>query len=122
MLCKLNIARLNGSNQEMVERNSGGIGGEAQAGGGVGLGIAIYKGDPNLSRSERGSEVDGGGGLADSAFLIGDCDGFWPTEAAGIPELLAAKNLAREIGRVKKKWAGEAQNVSRETIPHFGEK
>ena len=49
---------------------------ESQAGGGVGLGIAVHEGDAKFCRREGGSEIDGCGGLTDSAFLIGYRDDF----------------------------------------------
>ncbi len=47
---------------------------DAQAGGGVALGIEIDDQDPVAQLGQRRSEVDGGGGLAHAALLVGDGD------------------------------------------------
>jgi hypothetical protein len=38
------------------------------------LGIKVDEQDPMTHRGQTGRQVDGGGGLADSALLIGDGD------------------------------------------------
>ena len=56
---------------------------DAAAGGGVALRVEINDEHAHVFRRERGGEVDGGGGFAHAAFLVGDgddvCahDGFW---------------------------------------------
>ena len=45
---------------------------EADAAGEVGLRIEVDEQDALLGHREGGGEVDGGGGFADAAFLIGD--------------------------------------------------
>ncbi len=47
---------------------------EAEASGGVGLGVAVDEEGWKAFEGEGGGEVDGGGGFADSAFLIDDGD------------------------------------------------
>jgi len=48
--------------------------GEAEASGGVGLGVAVDEEGGKAFEGEGGGEVDGGGGFADSAFLVDDGD------------------------------------------------
>ena len=48
--------------------------GDADAAGGVPLGVGIEEQRPPLGDGERGGEVDGGRGLADAALLVGDGD------------------------------------------------
>jgi hypothetical protein len=43
---------------------------KAEAGGGIGLGIAVHQKDFETFESEAGREVDGCRGFADSALLI----------------------------------------------------
>jgi hypothetical protein len=43
---------------------------ETEAGGAVGLGVAVHQKDFEAFESEAGGQVDGRGGLADSALLI----------------------------------------------------
>ena len=45
---------------------------EAQAGGGIGLGIQVDQQHPLFGDGQCGGQVDGGGGLAHPPFLIGD--------------------------------------------------
>ncbi len=47
---------------------------DAASHGGVALGIEVDQQDAPLGGDQRGCEVDTGGGLADPAFLIGDCE------------------------------------------------
>ena len=54
----------------MVEVRRGGP--DAQAAGGVALGVAVDQQDAALQGAETGAEVDGGGGLADPALLVRD--------------------------------------------------
>jgi hypothetical protein len=49
---------------------------EAEAAGEVGLGVQVDEEDALLGEGEGGGEIDGGGGLADAAFLV--CDGEDP--------------------------------------------
>ena len=44
----------------------------AEAGGGVGLGIAVDQEDLEAFKSQAGGEVDGGGGFAHTALLVHD--------------------------------------------------
>src|SRR5690606_19747299 len=46
----------------------------ADGGGGVGLGVKIDQKSGDFFLGETGGEVDGGGGLADAALLVGDCE------------------------------------------------
>jgi hypothetical protein len=46
----------------------------ANAAGEIGLGIHVDDEDLALGKRERGGEIDGCGGLADPALLVGDCD------------------------------------------------
>ena len=58
----------------------GGLAFEADAAGEVALRVEVDEQDALASERERGAEVDGGGGFADAAFLIGDDEDashFW---------------------------------------------
>ena len=45
---------------------------DAEAGGGIALGVEIDDQNPFADRGERGAEIDGGRGLADAPLLVGD--------------------------------------------------
>ena len=47
---------------------------QADAAGEVGLRVDVDEQDALLRQREGGREVDGGGGFADAAFLVGDGD------------------------------------------------
>ena len=49
---------------------------EAQAAGGVGLGVAVDEEGWEAFLGEGGGEIDGGGGLSDAALLVYDGDDF----------------------------------------------
>ena len=57
----------------VVDRGTGGLG-ESERAGGVGLRIEVEKEDGFPPLGERGGKIDGGGGLAHAAFLVGDGD------------------------------------------------
>ena len=50
------------------------VGVDAEAGGGVGLRVGVDKQHLVLHHRQSGTEIDGGGGFAHTAFLIGDRD------------------------------------------------
>ena len=54
------------------EGNFGGI--YAEVCGEVGLGVEVHQDDFFSQASQGSGEIDGGGGLADPAFLVGDGD------------------------------------------------
>lgn len=60
--------------EAVVEGSAGRVFGKADGGGGVGLGVAVDEEGGLIGSGETGSEIDGGGSLADSAFLIGHRD------------------------------------------------
>ena len=62
------------AHQDLVGAGAVGIAQEAEAAGGVGLGIAVDEEGWSLVRGKRGGEVDGGGRLADATLLVGDRD------------------------------------------------
>ena len=45
---------------------------DADGGGGIGLGVEVHEEGVDFLLGEGGGEVDGGGGLADAALLVGD--------------------------------------------------
>ena len=47
---------------------------EAEAAGGVGLGVAVDEEGGDAFEGEGGGEIDGGGGFADATFLVDDGD------------------------------------------------
>jgi hypothetical protein len=47
---------------------------EAEAAGGVALGVHVHEEHAAAEGGEASAEVHGGGGLADAAFLVDDCD------------------------------------------------
>ena len=49
---------------------------QAQTAGGVGLRVEVDEKDGPAGRGEAGREIDGGGGFAHAALLIGDRDEF----------------------------------------------
>src|SRR5208283_1044650 len=49
---------------------------QAQAAGGVGLGVQIHQENAPAQGGQAGGQIDGGGGLAHAAFLIGHGDDF----------------------------------------------
>lgn len=57
--------------QNVVDAGAGGFF-HAEATGGVGLGVQINQQDLLAALGEAGGQIDGGGGFADSAFLVGD--------------------------------------------------
>jgi hypothetical protein len=67
----------------MIEGRPGGIPVKPEAGRGVGLRVAINQDNSNLCSSEGGSEIDGGGSLADAAFLIGNRDNSGQSKPPG---------------------------------------
>jgi hypothetical protein len=62
------------AHEEVVDAEAGFVAGEAEASGGVGLGVAVYKEGRETFEGEGGGEVDGGGGFADTTFLVDDGD------------------------------------------------
>ena len=56
----------------------GGLALLTDAAGEVALRIDVDEEDAPLGEGERGGEVDGGGGFADAAFLVGDGDDSAP--------------------------------------------
>ena len=60
------------AHEDLVGAGAVGIAEEAEAAGGVGLGVAVDQQSWGAMRGERGGEIDGGGRLADSALLVGD--------------------------------------------------
>jgi hypothetical protein len=59
--------------ENVVDAGAGGFF-DAQAAGGVGLGIEVDQENLLAALGQAGGEIDGGGGLADAAFLVGDGD------------------------------------------------
>ena len=62
------------AHQQLVGAGAVGVAQKAQAAGGVGLRIAVDQQGRGLAGGKGGSQVNGGGRLADSALLVGDCD------------------------------------------------
>ena len=60
--------------EDVVEAGLVGILGDAEAAGGVALGVGIDDEDANVIGGERSGEIDGGRGFPDAAFLVGDCE------------------------------------------------
>jgi len=60
--------------QALIGARGHGLGVDSHAAAAVGLRIRIHEEGPVLERAETGTEVDGGRGLADPAFLVGDGD------------------------------------------------
>ena len=60
--------------EDVVEAGLVGIFGDAEAGGGVALGVGIDHQDAEVVGGQRSGEIDGGGGFPDAAFLVGDCE------------------------------------------------
>ena len=60
------------AHEELIGSGALGVFDQAEAGGGVGLGVAIDEEGWDAAGGEAGGEVDAGGGLSDSAFLVGD--------------------------------------------------
>ena len=60
--------------KDVVEAGFVGIFGDAEAAGGVALGVGIDDQDPDVIGGQGGGEIDGGRGLPDSAFLVGNCE------------------------------------------------
>jgi hypothetical protein len=58
----------------LVESAASWVFGKAEGAGGVALGVAVDDQGALFGCGERGTEVDGGGGLTDATFLIGDSD------------------------------------------------
>ncbi len=59
--------------QDVVEAGFIGILGDAEAAGTVALRVGIDEENPDVVSGQGGGKVNGGGGLPDSAFLIGYC-------------------------------------------------
>ena len=102
----------------MVERGARGIAGKAEAGCGIGLWVAVNERDADFGSSERGREIDGGGGFADPALLIGDRDYFSQIEPPGVRIASKFKFSSQREKSKGKNWAG-GLNVSRETFGAF---
>ena len=64
------------AHEEVVDGGAVVVAAEAQASGGVGLGVAVDEQGREAFEGERGGEVDGGGGFADAALLVDDGDDF----------------------------------------------
>ena len=68
------------SEKEIVDADawlgSGDVARDAEAAGGVGLGIAVHEEGGDAFEGESGCEIDGSCGFADSALLIDDGDDF----------------------------------------------
>jgi hypothetical protein len=60
--------------EEIVDGEAGFVAGEAEAAGGVGLGIDVEQEDGDAFEGYGGGEVDGCGGFADSTLLVDDGD------------------------------------------------
>lgn len=81
---------------DVIEGVAGGISGKAEAGRGIGLGIAIEQEGFQAFGGEGSGQIDCGGCFANPAFLVGDSD----DSAQGQPPLLFWENLADG------EWAG----------------
>ena len=62
--------------EDVVDVGGDGVFIHPQTGCGVGLGVKITEQDGFFRRMERGGQVDGGGGLSDTALLICDYNAF----------------------------------------------
>ena len=60
--------------ERLIEGAAGGVFGKTEGAGGVSLRIAVDDEGALFGCGERGTEVHGGGGLADAAFLVRDRD------------------------------------------------
>jgi hypothetical protein len=60
--------------EDVVDAEAGFVSGEAEASGGVGLGVAVDEEGGEAFEGDGGGQVDGGGGFADSPFLVNDGD------------------------------------------------
>lgn len=69
--------------ERVVEGAAGGILGEADGGGGVGLGVAVNEESLLFCDGEASREVDGGGGFAYTTFLVGYGDDSAQTSPQG---------------------------------------
>ena len=58
----------------MVKAGFIGVLGDPEAAGTVALRIGVNDEDANIIRGKRGGEIDGGCGLPDPAFLVGNCE------------------------------------------------
>ena len=71
------------SEKQVVKRRSARVASKAQACGGVALGVGVNEEDGDLGGGERCSDVDSGGGLSYTAFLIGNRDNLSQRMAPG---------------------------------------
>jgi hypothetical protein len=58
--------------ENLIEAGAFRILGNAQAGGGIALGVGVYEQNSEVISRQRGRQVNGGRGLTDPALLIGD--------------------------------------------------
>ena len=58
--------------EDVVEAGLVGIFGDAEAAGGVALGVGVDDEDPNVVGCQGSGEIDGGGGFPDAALLVGN--------------------------------------------------
>ena len=77
------------AHDDLVGAGAVGVAEKAESAGGVGLGVAIDQQRAYALMSERGRQVDGGGGFADSALLVGDCDDARHSSCQGMVKLRA---------------------------------
>jgi len=69
--------------QEVIDRGAVVVAAEAEAAGGVGLWVDIDQQRGKAFEGQRGGQVDGGGGLADAAFLVDDGDDLGAASGGG---------------------------------------
>ena len=109
--------------ERMVQGLACGVAGEAQAAGGIGLGVAIDDQGPHVVAGEGRTQIDGGSCLADPAFLIGDGDdssqrhlpAWSQSECIKGEAIMQAKGVSRGTSPG---YHNSPKNVSRETICH----
>ena len=86
---------------DVVEAGAVGVFGDAEAGGGVALGVGVDDQDAEVIGGQGGGQIDGGGGFSDAALLVGD--GKDSAQAAILARMAVSRGTRRE-------------SVSRETL------
>jgi len=90
--------------EDIVDAEAGFVPREAEAPGGVGLGVAVDEEGLEAFQGDGGGEVDGGGGFADPALLVDDGDdlrrgggGLWFVDWVDGDHLRKEKGIGRSV-------------------------
>ena len=101
--------------EEIVDGEPLVVAGKAEAGGAVGLGVAVDEENALAKKGEACGEIDGGGGFADSTFLVDDPEDF----AHGLTRVHGWSAMGKN--RIESRsWPGLCGRSETFHVEHFG--